>query len=357
MTHRLSRFVLLLCTVAVTVRAQDAKAPATRPAPEYLDAVVAKVNRTVITKSQVERELGAAARRQLTPADYDRDFRRKLLQLVFGAIEQDAVERVGLVVPKRFVLEQIEQQKERKGAAEVMEGIREAGYKSEEEYQEALGKDISRQTYLAAQAGQYGSKAPQFRPDFWTEPTATEIRQYYRQHTSDEFLQKNQAHLFAIFLPYRDFEPDAGQTRQDRVRGIAAGIKEDLARGTDFGSLARKWSRGLNAEDGGDLGWVSADAAYQPEFVAFALKGPIKQLSDPIVYPTPEAPRGIAVVWVSERVEERVMPFSEAQSKIRDALRSQRVEAARKKIVQKMLEEAYISPPDLKKDLLRAYQQ
>ena len=51
------------------------------------------------------------------------------------------------------------------------------------------------------------------------------------------------------------------------------------------------------------------------------------------------------------------MPFSEAQSKIRDLLRAQHVEAARKKIVQKMVEDAYISPRELKSDLLRPGQQ
>ena len=83
----------------------------------------------------------------------------------------------------------------------------------------------------------------------------------------------------------------------------------------------------------------------------------MKQLSDPIVYPTREAPRGIVVVWVSERVNERVMPFAEAQSKIREFLRGARVEAARHKIVQKLLDEAYISPPDVKRDLIRSQQQ
>src|SRR4029079_568156 len=122
----------------------------------------------------------------------------------FGAIEQDAVERVGLVVPKRYVLEQVEQQKEKKGSAEIAEGIREAGYKSEEEYVEALGKNISRETYVAAQWGQLSARAPQFRPDYWTEPTVVEMRRYYRLHLADQFTQKNQAHLYAIYLPYKD---------------------------------------------------------------------------------------------------------------------------------------------------------
>jgi hypothetical protein len=321
---------------------------------------VAKVNRTVITKSQVDRELGPAVAR-MSPAEYERAARVKLMQLVFAAIEQDAVERVGLVVPKRYVIEQVELQKEKKGAAEVLEGIKEQGYKSEEEYIEALGKDIGRQTYVAAQAGQY-AKAAQFRPDFWTEPTTSEIREYYRQHVSDEFKQINQAHVHAIFLPYADYSvPGAPRgdvsTGIQRTREIAAELRDEMRRGADFGALARRWSRGLKSEDGGDLGWLTADSPYPKEILELAFKGPVKELSEPVLYPTREAPRGIAVVWVAERVDERVMPFSEAQSKIRDALRAQRVEAARKKIIAKMLDDAYISPKELKLELLRAYQQ
>jgi hypothetical protein len=346
-----------LAAIALAAAAQD-PALATRPAGEYVDAVVAKVNRSVITKSQVDKDLGSAAKR-LPAADYERQFRVRLLQLVAAAIEQDAVERIGLVVPKRYIVEQVEQQKARKGAAEVEAGIREQGYKSEEEYLDALGKDISRQTYLAAQAGQY--KASQFRPDYWTEPTATEIRQYYRQHVSDEFLQKDQARVFGILLPYAEFAPPGEKRNRSageaRAREIVETIRSELAAGTDVGVLARRYSRGLKHEDGGDLGWVSAESAYQPEIVAFALKGPLKTLSDPILYPTKEAARGIAVVYVAERVVERVMPFAEAQARIRDTLRAQRVESARKKVLQKLLQDAYVSPAELKRDLLRAYLQ
>jgi hypothetical protein len=356
-------FVVVLLAAAPCLRSQDLPTPAlppsaSRPGAEYVDYVAAKVNRAVITKSQVDREIGTALPR-LSPAEYEREFRLRLLRLVFSAIEQDAVERVGLVVPKRYVLEQVELQKEKKGAAEVLQGIREQGYKSEEEYVEALEKDISRQTYVAAQAGQYGSKASQFRPDFWTEPTALEIRQYYRQHVSDEFQQRNQAHLYAIFLPYAEFAPGRNNPSEGipRTREIAAQIKDDLARGVDFETLARRYSRGLKAEDGGNLGWIEADSAYQKEILDFALKGPVKELSSPMLYPTRESPRGIAVFYVSERVDQRVMPFTEAQTKIRDALRAQRVDAARKKIVGKMLEDAYVSPPDLKRELLRSQQQ
>jgi PPIC-type PPIASE domain len=361
MIHRVGIPALFVLAAVSGLRAQErlpAPAPASRPATEYVDAVAAKVNRTVITKSQVDRQIGPAAR-GMPAADYDIYYRRKLLELAFGAIEQDAVERVGLVVPKRYILEQVEQQKEKKGAAEIAEGIREAGYKSEEEYVEALGKNISRETYVAAQSGQLASKAPQFRPDYWTEPTASEIRRYYRLHIADEFTQKNQARLYAIFLPFKDFavskdDPASGKVR---VREVAETIREELAKGTDFGTLARRFGRELRAEEGGDLGWVAADSSYQKTLVEFALKGPIKQLSEPMPYPTAESPRGIVVAWVAERVEQRVMPFEEAQAKIRNRIRDEHVEAARKKIIQKMVDEAYISPPDVKRDLIRLYSQ
>jgi PPIC-type PPIASE domain len=357
MTNRLGIAALFLVSTAL-LPGQDGST-ASRPSPEYLDAVAAKVNRKVITKSDVDKELRSSGQR-LAPSDYEIYYRQKLIRLVFGAIEQDAVEEVGLKVPKRYILEQVEQEKEKKGAAEVAAGIREAGYKSEEEYVEALGKNASGQTYIAAQAGQFAGKAEQFRPDYWTEPTATEIRRYYRQHLADQFTQKDQARLYAILLPYSAFidpvtkDAASGKAEAHRVAGV---IREEIARGTALGDLARKYGRPIKSEEGGDLGWVDADSAYQKELVEFALKGPVRQLSEPILYPTPQTARAIVLAWVSERVEERVMPFSEAQSKIRDLLRAQRVEAARKKIVQKMVEDAFIFPKEVKSDLLRPGQQ
>jgi hypothetical protein len=360
MIHRVGIPALFLLAAAAPLFAQRLPAaPASRPASgEYVDAVAAKVNRTVITKSQVDQQIGKAAR-GMAASDYDLFFRRKLLELAFGAIEQDAVEKVGLVVPKRYVLEQVEQQKEKKGSAEIAEGIREAGYKSEEEYVEALGKNISRETYVAAQSGQLSSRAPQFRPDYWTEPTVVEMRRYYRLHLADQFTQKNQAHLYAIYLPYKDFaiSKDDLASGKTRVREVAATIKDELAQGTDFGTLVRRFGRELKVDEGGDHGWVSAGSAYQKGLVEFALTGPVKELSPPILYPTPDTARGIVLGWVPERVNERIMPFEEAQVKIRDELRAHNVDVARKKIIQKMVDEAYISPPDVKRDLIRLYTQ
>jgi hypothetical protein len=360
---RKTRMALVLALLGAALYAQGPGAASRPAADQYVDAVVAKVNRAVITKSQVYREIGFAAVSRLSPADYDREFHRRLVQVVFAAIQQDAVEKVGLVVPKHYIAEQLEQEKEQKGAAQILESIKEKGYKSEEEYLEAFGREQSQHTFLAAQAGQFGAKAPQFRPDYWVEPSATEIRRFYRQHVADQFTQKNQAHVFAIVLPYLAFadppEPKKEidpRTGVPHVAAIAQTIKEELARGTSFATLARRYGHEFKAEEGGDLGWIDAgNINYQKELVDYAFKGPLKQLSDPIPFPTPQTPRGVIVVWVEDRATERVMPFAEAQVKIQEGLRKARVGIAEHKIVQKLLAEAYVAPPDLKREMLRLY--
>ena len=219
---------------------------------------------------------------------------------------------------------------------------------------------MSRETYIAAQAGQFASKAPQFRPDYWTEPTATEIRRYYRLHIADEFTQKNQARLFAIFLPFKDFAVSKrrpGVREGPRRARSRRTIREELANGRrlrDSRPALRPRAQGGR----GRRSRMGRRRVVVPEdLVDFALKGPIKELSEPMPYPSAESPRGVVVAWVAERVEQRVMPFEEAQTKIRDRIRAEHVEAARKKIIQKLVEDAYISPPDVKRDLIRLYTQ
>ncbi len=346
---------LSIAGLAVGQTTRPSTPPPAEPEEGAVDAAAAKINNVVVTKSEVEKALGPNYWKA-DPELRRRAFRPKLLELVREKVEELAVVRTGAVIPKKFILQQLEAAKERAGGeGEFREFLREQGFASETEYEETLGRDITRNTVTAAQAGAFGTRAPQFRPDFWVEPTAREIRRFYQQNLKEKFTQKDQAKTFVIYLPKTAFMPVGNQTPEEATLEKCEEIREALRTGADFGVLAKRYSRGIKADEGGDHGWVDAASSYQKVIVDYALSAPVNELSAPLPFPNKTNPRGFALVLVKERVAARVMPFEEAQSQIREVLRQEHIGQAKKRVLAKLLEETYVWPPDIKRDLLIFY--
>jgi parvulin-like peptidyl-prolyl isomerase len=346
---RLSLLALALVVVASSARAQDTR-PAAKP-PE--DRVVAKVNRRVITQSDLEKALPASSAR-LTGKELERALDTAKIRLVLESVETDAVAEIGLRVPRRFVEERLEKEKEEAyKQGDTFQDLLEERGATEDEFRDDLQSRIQRQTYLAAASGTF--KAQQFRPDYWPEPTVADLRSYYRRRLTEEFTLKNRARVFAIALPFSQFPADKGRPVDERARDVAKLIREKLATGADFATLARQYSRteAFKPQQGGDLGWLEEEKSpYDPSIVKYAFSAPLRSLSEPIPYPRPETARQLLLLWVEERVERRVVSFEEAQEEIREGLRRERLRVAQAKIQAELLEKAYIWPPQLKQSLL-----
>jgi hypothetical protein len=316
------------------------------------DRVVAKVNRTVITQSDIDRELGVSGK-AFVGKHLESEQRKAVVRLVVATVERDAVEKLGLSIPKRFVEERLEEEKEEASKrGDSFQSMLAEQASTEEEFRDDLQAKLQRQTYLAAATGNI--RAQQFRPDYWPDPTVEDVRNYYRRRLA-EFTLKNRARVFAIALPYQQYPSDEGKPVDDRAKQVAEQIRGALATGADFATLARRYSRSaeFKPEQGGDLGWIEEEKSpLNPMIVTFAFKGPVRELSPNILYPRAESPRSILLLWVDERVDERVIPFEEAQTDIREGIRRLRLQSAQFRIQAKLLEDAYIWPPELKQELL-----
>lgn len=80
-----------------------------------------------------------------------------------------------------------------------------------------------------------------------------EVADYFAAHR-DEFVTAPQWRLQVIM--FRKDGRYAG-----KIADTVAQVRKELAAGKDFGELAKAYSEGMNAGNGGDLGWQSAMAA------------------------------------------------------------------------------------------------
>ena len=133
----------------------------------------------------------------------------------------------------------------------------------------------------------------------------------YFEDNRDEFSRPEQVRLRRIFIP-------AGNDGE-RARASAQldSLADEIALGADFAELAKTYSQGPAAEDGGLVGWVKrGDLVAELEDAAFALNA---GEYSPVV----STEFGVHLLQVTERREAGGMSFAEARKEIEPILREQ----------------------------------
>ena len=113
------------------------------------------------------------------------------------------------------------------------------------------------------------------------EITDADIEHYYDQH-KEAFATKSAVTVSDIFFPFQQ-----GMTQNDALRVVeqAKQVKAMADSGQSFAALARRYSQGPGAQNGGLIGtFKRGEMAPQLEQIAFGM--PVGEVSTPIVGPT-----------------------------------------------------------------------
>ncbi|MBW2119360.1 MAG: peptidylprolyl isomerase [Deltaproteobacteria bacterium] len=133
-----------------------------------------------------------------------------------------------------------------------------------------------------------------------------DITEYYNKHR-DEFVVKGKVHLAIIVLKQEGMSNQDGSGSLSRQ---AADILAKLKGGEDFGELARKFSKGPGAEDGGDVGFFNV-SQLDPKLGEIIKQMSPGDISEPILRPS-----GIQIVKLIDNQEERLKPIEEVKNAI-----------------------------------------
>ena len=146
-----------------------------------------------------------------------------------------------------------------------------------------------------------------------------EISAYYDSHP-EAFVRREEARARHILFRLPE---NASAEREERVRGLAQGVLDDLRGGADFVAAAAEHSEDEGtAEAGGDLGFFPPGRMMPPlEEAAFSL--PIGELSDPV-----RTELGFHILRVEERMEAGIKPLEEARQAVIDALKEEKAREA-----------------------------
>ncbi|MBI3620717.1 MAG: peptidylprolyl isomerase [Nitrospirae bacterium] len=287
--------------------------------PVVIDRIAAVVNQEVITLSEVQEAVlqqamavavsrggplpqpgdpGAAAA-ALTPQALSQQMRR----LIERRLQQQAAEQHGITVTEAELQQAIEDIKTRNRFASddalaralAAEGMTMEAYRRQLRNELLVAKLVSREVRSTVVI------APE------------EVQQYYDQH-ADDFSLPERVRLRQIFLA----APADNAEEHESKRAKAQSLLEQLRNGAEFDQLARRFSNGPEAKEGGLLGWFTPGSLMpQLDRAAFGLQN--GQISDLI-----ESPVGWHILKMEEREGHRRQPFESIKDAVHGRLMEQR---------------------------------
>ncbi len=313
----------LLATALITVSTGNLHAA------EIIDRIVAIVNGDIITLSELEKasrtfyeNMKAQAMKtgqELPPLT---ELRKQVLNfLIDKKLTEQESQRLGITVTEQDIDNAINNLLKDKGISrmELMEGLKKEG-KTLDDFREEIKQNIQR-ARLINQAVK--SKIV---------VTDEEVEKFYEEH-KDQFSQKEKWHLKVIYLPY-----PVNPTEKDKqeVLKMAKKLRQQIDEGTSFEALARKYSQGPGAKEGGDVGYLNPDD-LDPHLAKFVSQLPEGGVSQPV-----ETEDGIYLFKVEEKQEGGSKSYENAKNYIRRLLYQREVNKRYMEWLQELRKKSYI---------------
>lgn len=294
---------------------------------EIYNRVVAIVNADVVTLYELDTRMKELT--GMTPEALKRksegqyiDTRRKILErLIEEKIAIEKIQELEIKVQPKEVDATIEKVKtdNKLTQEDLVAALKEQG-QTYEQYRKMLKTELERMRLI-----NYEVKSKIIIRE-------EELKEYYDQHT-DEFSTQGKVHLAMIFLKQEDpADPEESRALKQKARKIIQKIKA----GEDFGKLAKEFSNGPGANEGGDLGVFKISELNQ-EMAATVKDLSSGEVGNPII-----GPNGIQIIKVVEKDKGGEKSFDQVKNSISSTLYRKKLDQAYAEWIKDLREKAYV---------------
>jgi len=295
-------------------------------AAEICNRVVAVVNSDVITLYELNnrmKELTGVTPEELmqkSEAMY-RDARQKILELLIDEkIAQAKIKELKIQVSEKQVDNYVERLKRDNQwtQEDLVAGLEKEGL-SYEKYREKIKRDIER-----AQLIEYEVRSKIIIRD--------EAIQKYYEEQKGTFGVAEKVQLAGIFLMRKNLK---SEEEMRELYKKAQEISAKLKAGADFTQMARSYSEGPGANEGGDLGQFTVDH-LEPGLKSVVEALPEGGISDPLV-----RPNGIQIIKVTKKQTGKIRSLEEMKDAIYGILYQEEVNRRYQNWIKELRENAY----------------
>ena len=159
--------------------------------------------------------------------------------------------------------------------------------------------------------------------------TREDLLAYYRDHEKD--------YAFAARVKWRQIELPIAPQGQELAKASAEQAARALEAGQPFEQVAKRYSKGPKAQEGGDWGWMQKGSLASTELENWLFTIPVGRVSE-VKYLS----GSYRIIQVVDRQEAGQKPFSEVQEEIRKKLEEGQRNDQPRILLEKLLKEAVI---------------
>ena len=318
--------------------------PALSPADTVVEEIIARVNNDIITRTEYVRSRDQLKQevQQQDASNADRAFAEKQRDVLRDLIDQQLLlqkgKDMGITGDTELIKRLDEMRKQMNlGTMEELEKAAEAQGASYDDFKQNLRNQIVTQKVIGQEVG---SKLAMNKE---------EEKRFYELHRA-EMDQPEQVRLSEILIapkvpakpaPAAGAKPEPPSDAENEAALAAAQTKaqdllDQIHKGTKFTDLAKKYSDGPSAKDGGDLSYFKRGTlAKELEDKVFALKA--GEATDVI-----RTKQGYVILQVAEHQAAGIPPLKEVEPRIQDALYMQKLQPALRTYLSTLREQAFI---------------
>src|ERR1700674_4817870 len=332
---RISLLLVVVCALFL---------PALLPADTVVEEIIARVNNQIITRTEYVRSRDQLKQevQQRDPANADRAFAEKQRDVLRDLIDQQLLlqkgKDMGITGDTELVKRLDEMRKQMNlGTMEELEKAAEAQGASYEDFKQNLRNQIVTQRVIGQEVGSHLAM------------NKDDVKKFYDQHKA-EMERPEQVRLSEILIAPKtpakpaaraDAKPEPPSEAETGAALAAAQAKaqdvlDQIHKGGKFADLAKKYSDGPSAKDGGDLSYFKRGTlSKELEDKVFALKA--GEVTDVI-----RTKQGYVILQASEHQVAGIPPIKEVEPRIQDALYMQKLQPALRAFLTTLREEAFI---------------
>jgi len=318
--------------------------PSLSPADSVVEEIITRVNNEIITRSEYIRSRDQLKQeiQQQDPANADRIFAEKQRDVLRDLIDQQLLLQKGKdlgINGDTELIKRLDEMRKQMNleTMEDLEKAAEAQGASYEDFKQNLRNQIITQKVIGQEVGQHLAMSKD------------EVKKFYDQHRA-EMEQPEQARLSEILIapklpakpaPSADAKPEPPSEADTEAALAAAQAKaqdllDQIHKGAKFDDLAKKYSDGPSAKDGGDLqSFKRGELSKELEDKVFALKA--GEVTDVI-----RTKQGYVILQATEHQTAGIPTLKEVEPRIQDALYMQKLQPALRAYLTTLREEAFI---------------
>ncbi|HWP60438.1 MAG TPA: peptidylprolyl isomerase [Candidatus Acidoferrales bacterium] len=273
-----------------------------------VEQVIVAIDGEPYTLGNIKSYAESKMRRPFPKGDLNRiekDDKEVLEQFITEKLVAAEIKRLGIAISPADIDQYIEEIKKRNQLTdeELTEALRREGL-TREQYREQVRNELEK--------GQIVQREVREKVNV----TADDVQRYYQQN-GKKFMTREKFHLRHILLA---LSPQATPAEEKQARERIAELRRQLLAGEDFAKLAKSFSEGSGAHEGGDLGWINRGTLV-PEIEEAAAKLAVGQVSQPV-----RTSLGFHLIKLEGKKGGEVPPLEEVADKIKEELYAKTLE-------------------------------